>query len=275
MGKFKPVKVGNFTPVLTKKGIFLEKCNKWVGQAGINNRLLFEVKIPLPPLSVQQEIVAEIEGYQKVVDGARQVVENYKPKIKVDEGWEVVELETVMKINSETENPLEKYGDNEFYYIDISSVENGSGYLNLNNKIKGTEAPSRARRTIRNGDVLLSTVRPNLKAFTYLSDIPENSIASTGFAVLTQTDKIMGKYVYYMLFDNFVLSQMIDRMGKGAYPSINQKDVEQLKIPLPPFDVQKEIVARIEEEQKLVAANKKLIEIFEGKIKEKVAEVWG
>ncbi|CAG0950947.1 putative type I restriction enzymeP M protein [Methanosarcinales archaeon] len=236
---------------------------------------LKQIKIPLPPLSVQQEIVAEIEGYQKIIDGARQVVENYKPKIKVDEGWEVVELRTVMKINSETENPLEKYGDNEFYYIDISSVENGSGHLNLNNKIKGTEAPSRARRTIRNGDVLLSTVRPNLKAFTYLSDIPENSIASTGFAVLTQTDKIMGKYVYYMLFDNFVLTQMLDRMGKGAYPSINQKDVEQLKIPLPPLDAQKKIVAHIEEEQKLVDANKKLIELFEVKIKAKIAEVWG
>ncbi|MDD5472866.1 MAG: N-6 DNA methylase, partial [Candidatus Methanoperedens sp.] len=77
---------------LWKKGSFLEKCNKWVGQAGINNRLLSEVKIPLPPLSIQQEIVSEIEGYQKVVDGARQVVENYKPRIKVEEGWEMVEL---------------------------------------------------------------------------------------------------------------------------------------------------------------------------------------
>ncbi|MDO9098231.1 MAG: N-6 DNA methylase, partial [Candidatus Methanoperedens sp.] len=58
----------------------------------ISRSNLYKIKIPLPPLSVQQEIVAEIEGYQKVVDGARQVVENYKPMIKVDEGWEVVEL---------------------------------------------------------------------------------------------------------------------------------------------------------------------------------------
>jgi len=248
---------------------------KGIGVPNLHLGEIKEVKIPLPPLSVQQEIVAEIEGYQKISDGARQVVENYKPKIKVDEGWEVVELGDVMKINSETVNPLEKYGEDEFYYIDISSVENGSGSFNLNNKIKGTEAPSRARRRIRKGDVLLSTVRPNLKAFTYLSEIPENSIASTGFAVLTEKDKIMGKYVYYMLFDNFLLSQMIDRMGKGAYPSINQKDVEQLKIPIPSLSVQKEIVSRIEEEQKLVEANKKLIEIFEGKIKKKIAEVWG
>ncbi len=255
--------------------INLENYVTGCAQPKINQDRLNKIPIPLPPLSVQQEIVAEIEGYQKVIDGARQVVENYKPRIKVDEGWEVVELGDVMKINSETVNPLEIYGKDEFYYIDISSVENGSGSFNLNNKIKGTEAPSRARRRIKNGDILLSTVRPNLKAFTYLSEIPDNSIASTGFAVLTQTDKIMGKYVYYMLFDNFVLSQMIDRMGKGAYPSINQKDVEQLKIPLPLLSIQKEIVVRIEEEQKLVEANNKLIRLFERKIKAKIAEVWG
>ncbi len=64
------------------------------------------LKIPLPPLSVQQEIVAEIEGYQKVIDGARQVVENYKPKIKVDEGWEVVELGEVTLFISSGSTPL-------------------------------------------------------------------------------------------------------------------------------------------------------------------------
>ena len=51
-----------------------------------------KIQIPLPPLSVQEEIVAEIDGYQKIIDGARQVVENYKPTIKIDPEWEIVEL---------------------------------------------------------------------------------------------------------------------------------------------------------------------------------------
>ena len=74
--------------------------NNMTGSAG-QQRIVIDfvknLKIPLPPLSVQQEIVAEIEGYQKIIDGARQVVENYKPKIKVDEGWEVVELGEYVK----------------------------------------------------------------------------------------------------------------------------------------------------------------------------------
>ncbi len=51
-----------------------------------------EIQIPLPPISVQEEIVAEIEGYQKIIDGAKMVVENYKPKIDIDADWEMVEL---------------------------------------------------------------------------------------------------------------------------------------------------------------------------------------
>jgi type I restriction enzyme M protein len=241
----------------------------------INRSHIEKIKIPLPPLSVQQEIVTEIEGYQKIIDGARLIVENYKPKIKIDKAWDVVELGAVCLINYKSINPEQEYGEKLFYYIDISSIENGSGKLSLNNQLKGIEAPSRAKRKISNGDVLLSTVRPNLKAFAYLTDIPKNTVASTGFAVLTSTEHILGKYVYYLLFEETVLSQMIERMGKGSYPSINQKDVEQLKIPLPPLKTQKQIVAQIEEEQKLIEANKKLMEIFEGKIKAKIAEVWG
>ena len=243
--------------------------------SNINAKEYQEFLFPLPPLFVQQEIVAEIEGYQKIIDGSRQVVENYKPKIKIDESWELVELGEVCLINDKTINPEEEYGEGLFYYIDISSVENCSGKILLNNQLKGIEAPSRARRRIFNGDILLSTVRPNLKAFAYLTGIPENAVASTGFAVLTPTKHILGRFVYYLLFEDTVLSQMIERMGKGSYPSINQKDVEQLKIPLPPLKIQKQIVAQIEEEQKLIEANKKLIEIFEGKIKAKIAEVWG
>ena len=65
-----------------QKGEFLKRANRWIGQAGINIKSLSEFQIPLPPLEVQQEIVAEIEGYQKVIDGARTVVERFEGKIR-------------------------------------------------------------------------------------------------------------------------------------------------------------------------------------------------
>ncbi|MDI6735839.1 MAG: restriction endonuclease subunit S, partial [bacterium] len=83
------------------------------------------------------------------------------------------------------------------------------------------------------------------------------------------------QFVYSQFFGEYLQKQMIDRMGKGSYPSINQKDVQELRIPLPSLSVQQEIVAQIESEQKIINANKKLIKIFEAKIKDKIQEVWG
>jgi type I restriction enzyme M protein len=68
------------------------------GIALINNPDIKGVKIPLPPLSVQEKIVAEIEGYQKKIDGAKMVVENYKPKIDIDADWEMEELEIIAEL---------------------------------------------------------------------------------------------------------------------------------------------------------------------------------
>ena len=65
---------------------------KAVNQASINTKNIKSLEIPLPPLEVQQEIVDELEGYQKIIDGCKQVVENYKPTIDIDPSWEMVEL---------------------------------------------------------------------------------------------------------------------------------------------------------------------------------------
>jgi len=70
----------------------LNRFAKVGGQPSISQSTIYELKIPLPPLSIQEEIVAEIDGYQKIIDGAKAVVENYKPKIDIDADWEMVLL---------------------------------------------------------------------------------------------------------------------------------------------------------------------------------------
>lgn len=234
-----------------------------------------KIEIPLPPLPLQEEIVAEIESYQKIIDGARQVVENYKPKIDIDPEWELVELSKICDINKETVNPSDLYSD-WFNYLDISTVENGTGKINYDNVVKVEDAPSRARRLVQQHDILLSTVRPNLKAFGYVDVQPNRFIASTGFAVLTANKYIVEpRFLYFMVFQESVLNQMINRMGKGSYPSINQKDVSELQIALPSMEVQKEIISQLEIEQKSIFYNEKLIEIYEQKIKDRIAKIWG
>ncbi len=224
-------------------------------------------QIPLPPLEVQKEIVAEIEGYQKVIDGARAVLDNYRPHIPIHPDWPMVELGEVCEINPETINPVSEYPNQTVFYVDISSVESETGRFLGYKEIASSEAPSRARRGIRGGDVLLSTVRPNLKAFTLLREVCDRAIASTGFAVLRARNGVAEPaFILAWVSSDHAVSQMVAMMGKGAYPSINQSDVSAIRIPLPPLATQQRIVAEIETERALVSTNRELITRFEKKM---------
>lgn len=164
-------------------------------------------------------------------------------KFVVQSKWQLKSLADLCKINPESVNPLSVFGESEFVYIDIASINSSDGSVSFSKRLRASTAPSRARRLVKNGDVLLSTVRPNLKAFALLKNLPSAVLASTGFAVLrTDTKKALPTFIFEMLFSNVIQEQMVAKMGKGQYPSLNQSDVEALTIPCPPIDVQKKIV---------------------------------
>lgn len=234
-----------------------------------------DIEIPLPPLEIQEQIVKEIEGYQKIIDGAKMVVENYKPTISIKPEWEMVELGSVCEINNKAGDPIKLFGKETFTYIDIESIENRTGKLSFDKILEPKDAPSRARRVVKNGDVALSTVRPNLRAFGYLENLPKNCLASTGFAIISANKKTIGKYIYYTVHQDYLVEQMISKSDKGQYPSVTASDVKDLSIYLPSLEEQAEIVKKIELQEHLVSANKQLIIIFEQKIKDKINEVWG
>jgi restriction endonuclease S subunit len=203
------------------------------------------------------------------------VVDNYKPTININPEWEMVELGSVCEINQNAGNPLKLFGNERFTYIDIESVENGTGIVSFENILETKDAPSRARRIIKNGDVALSTVRPNLRAFGYLENIPENCLASTGFAILSANEKTFGKFLFFSVHQDYVVRQLVKKSDKGQYPSVTANDVKEINIYLPPLKEQIEIVNQIEQEQQTVNANKQLLTIFKQKIKDKVNQVWG
>lgn len=136
-----------------------------------------------------------------------------------------------------------------FTYVDIESIGNGTGCVDLTKQIDVNDAPSRARRIAKANSVLVSTVRPNLKAFGYVDYEVVNCIYSTGFAVLESKDQdvILSKFVYQCFMNSTeLMKQMEDTMGKAAYPSINKSDIENLSFVLPPLKVQQRIVNRME-----------------------------
>jgi type I restriction enzyme S subunit len=149
---------------------------------------------------------------------------------EVPKTWEVLKVEDVAKINELSVG--EDFKQDRIEYIDITSVEKGEllgvQHLSL------SEAPSRAKRIVRNNDILISTVRPNLKHFTFVKKANSNTIASTGFAVVTSY-KIDPRYLYYFLTSEPItvhLSQIAETQT-SAYPAFNPDVIENAKMPLP------------------------------------------
>ena len=182
----------------------------------------------------------------------------------------IVRIGEVALINQKEINPMQT-PEKEYTYIDIASIENGTGKINSGQKIFGKDAPSRARRLVEKDNTILSTVRPNLKAFAYADKDFEDTVFSTGFAILMSKDKniLLPKllFIYFMNMDT-LMEQIMEKMPKGQYPSINKSDIESLKIPLPPIKVQEEIIKECDKIDDEYNTSRMSIETYRQKIAE-------
>lgn len=169
---------------------------------------------------------------------------------RIPEEWEVVKFSDCMLIN--TESLSEKTpSDYEIEYIDISSIEI-TGTIGSTTKHKFLEAPSRARRIIRKNDVIISTVRPYLKAFAIIKSDLENQICSTGFAVLRANQEVSFEYIYQFVLSDLFMQQVNTLMVGSNYPALNQRDIKNFKIPLPSLSEQKNILTFLNSFDKLL-----------------------
>ncbi len=155
--------------------------------------------------------------------------------------WEVVRIEEFVEINKESRDPTKEIPNDRFMYIDIESVEGGTGVIKTVKEILGSDAPSRARRIIHQNDVIMSTVRPYLKAFALVPREYNNQICSTGFAVLSCKNEISPRYLLYTLFSKEVIEQCNKMMMGGQYPALNQSQVAKIELPLPHLSEQRRI----------------------------------
>lgn len=161
------------------------------------------------------------------------------------DGWEWTTVRKVVKDTS-TRNPSQ-LPDLQFYYIDISSIDNEKGTIKPVAQILGKDAPSRARKVVRKDDVLFATTRPYLKNIALVPEDYDNQICSTGFSVLrANEDLIIPAYLYYISRSNIIVDQLESKMRGASYPAVSDNDVMQVEIPLPSKETQEKIVQRIE-----------------------------
>jgi type I restriction-modification system DNA methylase subunit/restriction endonuclease S subunit len=224
----------------------------------------YDIKIPIPSLERQKEIVKYLDFvYEKSIKTSNEKIAELK---QLNEfclnnqkrfGENVVkELGDISLINPEN---IKSGQYTEINYIDIASVKGGQ-ILELQKLTN--DFPSRAKRIVKKGDILYSSVRPNLKGYVYISDDIQNSIASTGFANIRvkESNIILSKYLYYIMTCDFITDELISKAKGAQYPVVSFDEFETLKIPIPSLELQKEIVLYCEFNDMLIQQLEKEIE---------------
>ena len=258
-------------------GAIVEQNAEGLGVKGITRSFLSKIKIPLPPLSVQEEIVAEIDSYQKIIDGARQVVDNYKPRIDIDPDWPLVELGEVSE--------KVQYGLSQ----KLNTSKNGYKTFRMNELVNGFAVDDGSMKYTDISDGEFQKYKLNKKDILFNRTNSFEHVGRTGLFYL-DGDYCFASYLirltikksvnafylnYYMNTEQFQvgIKQFASRAIGQA--NINAKSLQAYRIPMPDLEIQKQIVFQIEREQELVKANKELISIYEQKIKDRIARIWG
>ena len=212
---------------------------------------LKNLELPLPPLSVQRELVAEVEGYEGVIAGARQVVANWRPRVAVKAEWPVVGLGEVCELyqpKTITQKELVEGGD----YLVFGANGVIGRYDRYNHE--AAEVLVGCRGTC--GTVNMSE--------------PRSWITGNAMVVTPKDHQVLKGFLYHLLRD----SDLTSTISGSAQPQITRQSLAPFQIPLPPLSVQQEIVAELDAEQAAVDHAKGLAERMQSRIAAVVGRVW-
>jgi type I restriction enzyme S subunit len=141
-------------------------------------------------------------------------------------------------------NPETGMSEADFRYIDLSSVNQQTKTIELDRRVQVADTPSRARQLIKAGDVLVSTVRPNLNAVAVVPNRLDGAIASTGFCVLRPNPELLrSEYLFHWVRTESFISEMVRRATGASYPAVSDRIVCESAIPLPQIEEQRRIAA--------------------------------
>jgi type I restriction enzyme S subunit len=223
--------------------------------SSLNQEILERIALPLPSLKVQRRIAGVLSAYDELIENNQRRIRiletmarslyrewfvNFRfpgyervPLVasslgEIPEGWEVKKLKDVAEVNRAHINA--RNAPDELHYIDISAVSPGQ----IDNITTYTfdDAPGRARRIVQQGDVLWSCVRPNRRSHALVMHPEPNTIASTGFAVLTATE-VPFTFLYFASSTDDFVAYLTNNATGAAYPAVTSTTFENADLLIP------------------------------------------
>ncbi|HCH0839965.1 TPA: restriction endonuclease subunit S [Vibrio parahaemolyticus] len=201
------------------------------------------------------------QAYPEYKDSGVEWLEN------IPSHWETKPLKHLCSFNDDVlaENTKKDY---ELCYVDIGSVSATDGISRVETMTYGS-APSRARRLVRDGDVIVSTVRTYLEAIAPINNPPSNMVVSTGFAVIRPNNKLYKGYAAYCLRANGFIKEVVARSVGVSYPAINATELVGIAVPSLPIEEQTQIANFLDHEtakiDRLIEKQQQLIKLLKEK----------
>ena len=235
-----------------------------VGQQRVPKEFLSDLTVPLPPLSEQQHIVTNLNERMAAVERARKAAEARLEAAQalvhallravfptygqaLGTGWKWARLGDVCDSISTTDP--RKQPDKKFTYIDISSIDRQTKSIVTPSVLSGKDAPSRARRIVRRGDVLVATTRPNLNAVALVGEELDGQVCSTGLCVLRPIPELLNpSWLLFATIHKDFVDSLSGAVTGAMYPAVSDKRVYEQEIPLPTLSEQKRIVAKLNDQ---------------------------
>ena len=253
------------------------------GQFNVGPTHIKTLKIPLPPLEIQEQIVAELDSCQKIIDGAKQIAANWKPKIDIDPKWEKIKIgdEKFIQIidgdrggNYPSKEEFEPNGY--CLFLNTSNVRKGDFDFSKCDFITRDKDKSLRKGKLNREDIVLTTRGTLGNTAHYSNDIAfENIRINSGMVILRcSMENVSPNYLLQFLNSVEFNDQVSNFMSGSAQPQLPIGVLSKIEIPIPSLEAQKQIVEKIESERMLVESAKKLITIYEQKTKETIGKLW-
>jgi len=167
-------------------------------------------------------------------------------------------------------------GSGQFSYIDLSSVDKTEKRISGVELLNCSEAPSRARQLVEEGDVLVATVRPNLNGVAMVLNEHDGMTASTGYSVLRPIrESLDGKFLFHWVKTPRFISKMVDVASGANYPAVSDKKIKKSTIPLPPLAEQKRIAKILDAADALRAKRRESLAQLDALLQSKFLEMFG
>ena len=237
----------------------------------VSKERIASYKIPLPSIEKQQEIVDELNNYQKIIDGANLMFEGYKPYFTFNPKWKLVELANIA---------IFKYGltaiglnQGEYRLIRITDITQKHKISDVDCKYVNSQEGIE-EYIVKSGDMLIARTGATYgKSVLIETDI--KAVFASYLIRINFNETILPKFFWIFSQSNEYWEQANSLVTGTGQPQFNANAIKRLKIPIPSISEQKEIIQKVEHEEQMICVQKKIVTYFKQKIHQRINEIWG